>query len=537
MKFEGFFDTATATALRFDWLVDELQPVTDYGRRIFAQLEPFAPGQHARAQEHAQRIATMSAALDASRIDAVREALRSAPDASGAIARASMGDALTDVNFLEIQRFCDVLARTGTLLGEHSPYTLPLCEEVHRTLERGRSGKFGFYLEDRFDSELAAARTHLRDAQAEFENARGLLTARIAHSLDRADGGTAEFIIMRDELRGPIPQGVRVIREAPTYYLCELELDEAALQALRRRDNATGRVACLEETVRARLSDVIRTKSAELQEASSVLGAIDVLVAAARFTQRHACTVAQYAPGDVLEFTGAHFLPLQSELERQDRTYTPISLKFCGAAVLTGPNMGGKSIGLKTCGFIAACAAFGLPVPATSAKVALFAHIAWLGVGIADDEEGLLSSFAREVVRLRDTLLIKRQPELLLIDEFARTTTPDEGRALLLALIARLRERQICALVATHLSGIASAAGVSHFAVRGLRSMPEGPPDADLHAALAQLAQLMDYTIELVTGDSKNAADAIFLAGLLGMDRPFIESAWQLLGGGEKQKH
>ncbi|MFN2527664.1 MAG: hypothetical protein ABR584_03000 [Candidatus Baltobacteraceae bacterium] len=534
MKFEGLFDPATATALRFDWLVSELEPVTDCGRRIFAEVEPFSAGE--QAQEHAQRIATIAAALDAGRIDAMREVLRSTPDASGPIALASMGDALTDVNFLEMQRFCDVLARTGTLLGEYSPYTLPLCEEVSKALEPGRSGKFGFYLDDRFDKELAAARKQQRDAQAAFEDARGHLAARISQSLGREQGGTAEFIIMRDELRGAVPQGVRVTREAPTYYLCELELDEAALEALRRRDDLTARVACLEERVRARLSDVIRKKSAELQEASRVLGAIDVLLAAARFTQRYACTVARYAPDDGVTFTDAHFLPLQTELERQDRTYIPISLAFSGVAVLTGPNMGGKSIGLRTCGFIAACAAFGLPVPATRANVPLFAHIAWLGIGIAEDEEGLLSSFAREVVRLRDKLLVKRQPELLLVDEFARTTTPDEGRALLLALIARLRQQGTCALVATHLSGIAPTAGVPHFAVRGLRAMPEPPPEGDLQAALAQLAQLMDYTIELVTGDSQNAADAIFLAGLLGMDRPFIESAWQLLAGGESGK-
>lgn len=536
MKFEGLFDPATATALRFDWLFHELEPVTDYGRRIFAQLEPFCAGQHGQAQERAQRIATMAAALDAGRIDAMRELLRTTPDASAPIALASMGDTLTDVNFLEIQRFCDVLARTATLLGEYSPYTLPLCEDVSKALEPGRSGTRGFYLDDRFDKELAAARKYLRDAQAAFEDARGHLAARIAQSLGREQGGTAEFIIMRDELRGPIPQGVRVTREAPTYYLCELELDEGALDALRRRDDLTARVACLEETVRTRLSDVIRKTSAQLQEASGALGAIDVLLAAARFTQRYACTVAQHTPDDGLAFTSARFLPLQTELELQDRTYVPISLAFSGVAVLTGPNMGGKSIGLRTCGFIAACAAFGLPVPATRATVPLFAHIAWLGTGIADDEEGLLSSFALEVVRLRETLLVKRQPELLLVDEFARTTTPDEGRALLLALIARLRERGTCGLAATHLSGIAPTAGVPHFAVRGLRGMPDRPPEGDLQAALAQLAQLMDYTIEPVTGDSKNAADAIFLASLLGMDRPFIESAWQLLARGETGK-
>lgn len=533
MKFEPLFDSATAHALRFQWLLDELEPATEYGRAAFAKIEPFGAGQEAGAAQRSREIAGLADALDISRLDAVREALRSAPDATAAIARAGMGEVLSDVHFLELQRFCDTVARVSALVAANIPYTLPSCAEVVKALERGRSGKFGFFLDNRFDEELAQARAMLRDAQTEFDASRGRLCASVARVLGRSDLATQEFIIMREDLRGPVPQGVRVVREAPTYYLCELELDEAVLAALRRRDDAAALVAVLEERVRGRLSEIVRANSAELNQAALLLGELDVLVAAARFAIKYACCVAEYNSAG-FEFQEAHFLPLQAELERQDGTYVPISLDLPGVAVLTGPNMGGKSIGLRTTGFIAACAAFGLPVPAKRAKVRLFARIAWLGIGIAEDEqEALLSSFAREVVRLRDTLAGQREPALLLIDEFARTTTPDEGRALLLALIARLRDRQMCALIATHLSGIAPAAGVPHFAVRGLRAMPQQSPDEDLQSALAQLAKLMDYTIELVSGERKNAADAIFLAGLLGMDAAFIKSAWHMLAGGE----
>lgn len=533
MKFEALFDNATANALRFDWLLAELEPATDYGRATFAKIEPFAVGQQTQAAQRAREIAALAGALDISALEVVRETLRNAPDATGAIARAGMGDALTDIDFLELQRFCDTVARVCVLAGPSIPYTLPRCEEVSKALDRGRSGKFGFFLDDRFDGKLAKARAILRDTQVEFDNSRGRLCAAVARALRRPDIATQEFIVMRDELTGALPQGVRVLREAPTYYLCELELDEVALAALRQRDEAAASVASLEERVRARLSEIVRASNSELGEAVRLLGELDVLVAAARFARKYACSLPEYQTGGI-EFEEAHFLPLQAELERQDRNYTPISLTLPGVAVLTGPNMGGKSVGLRTTGFIAACAAFGLPVPAKNTKVTLFARITWLGIGVAEDEEEvLLSSFAREVVRLRDALAERREPALLLIDEFARTTTPDEGRALLLALIARLRDRHIGALIATHLSGIAPAAGVPHFAVRGLRAMPEQSPDGDLRSALAQLAKLMDYTIEPVAGERKNAADGIFLAGLLGMDAAFIKNAWQLLAGGE----
>src|SRR5581483_331796 len=105
-----------------------------------------------------------------------------------------------------------------------------------------------------------------------------------------------------------------------------------------------------------------------------------------------------------VRFTNARYLPLQYELETQGRRYEAISLELSDAAVLTGPNMGGKSVALRTCGFIALLAAFGIPVPAERAECAIFDEIAWLGIGAQEELGGLLSSFAREVVRLNELL-------------------------------------------------------------------------------------------------------------------------------------
>jgi DNA mismatch repair ATPase MutS len=188
--------------------------------------------------------------------------------------------------------------------------------------------------------------------------------------------------------------------------------------------------------------------------------------------------------------------------------------------------MGGKSVCLRTVGFIALCAAFGLPVPAERASSGLFEEIAWLGIGSQDDQPGgLLSAFAQEVVRLRDVLTRNRGRLLVLVDEFARTTTPLEGKALLVALLRRLRERAACGLAATHLASVAREAGARHFAVRGLRGIPQPPPTGDLHQALAALAASMDYSIAEVGPDDVADGDAIALASLLGLDAELVETA------------
>jgi DNA mismatch repair protein MutS2 len=311
--------------------------------------------------------------------------------------------------------------------------------------------------------------------------------------------------------------------------LCALEYDGATLAALERRDAAADAVAHAEEEVRATLSQAVRARAAELDAAANALGDVDVLVAAARFAQRHRCTVAEPARENFIAFAGGRFLPLAAELEVEGRDFAPIDVVLHDVAVLTGPNMGGKSVCLRTCGFIALCAAFGLPVPADRARVGLFGEIAWLGIGSDGEIGGLLSSFAREVVRLREILERDAVRLFVLVDEFARTTTPHEGKALLVAVLERLRDREACGMVATHLGGIAEEAGTRHFAVRGLRNIPQRPESGDLHAALAALGESMDYTIAEVTGGESSRADAIALASLLGLDDALIASAYEAL--------
>jgi dsDNA-specific endonuclease/ATPase MutS2 len=164
-------------------------------------------------------------------------------------------------------------------------------------------------------------------------------------------------------------------------------------------------------------------------------------------------------------------------------------------------------------------------VPARRVQCGLFDEIAWLGIGAQEEAGGLLSSYAREVVRLGELLARRRSHTLLLVDEFARTTTPHEGKALLVALLRGLQRRGRLALVATHLGGIARDAQVRHFAVRGLRDVPQASEGADLNAALAALAKSMDYAIIEVGGEGHRQADAIALAQLLGLDEDIVAEA------------
>jgi DNA mismatch repair ATPase MutS len=157
---------------------------------------------------------------------------------------------------------------------------------------------------------------------------------------------------------------------------------------------------------------------------------------------------------------------------------------------------------------------------------------AWIGSEPAADRPRLLSAFGAEVVRTRDGLAAA-PPALLLIDEFARTTGPREGRALLVALVEALARCGVFALVATHFDGVARDAGVPHLTIAGLGDRAlDAHAARDIQAALDAVAKAMDYRIVPVDGDARARSDALALAGLLGLDSTIVERAAVLYAEG-----
>ena len=528
------WNAATAAALELEWLLTESAPAGEFGRRFRAQQRAFGPGDEAEARVAVAAVARVGGAASIGMLEALRGALAAVPDPSTALARAAVGDVLGDVDFFDLNRFLDALGEVRVLLADaaFAGVEAPAGDaSLAAALAPGRTPQRSFYLDDAFAPELASARAAANERQTAYDAARGRLTARVALALGLPHVRDGEFTLMRDALGGPLPPEVRVLREAPTYLACELALDDATLAALAARDAAAVRVAELEEAVRARLSRVAGEAAPALLRACAALGELDAFAGRARFARRYACVEpAIVEAGAALVFEDARYLPLAEALGERGRAYVPISLRLEGAAVVTGPNMGGKTAALRTCGFVAACVALGLPVPARSATLPLFDEIVWIGIargaGETELEGRLLSSFGAEVTALRGFFERGARRPLLLIDEFARTTTPREGRALLVALLERLRERGASALAATHLHGIAREAGTAHFAIAGLREIPaRTQTPLDLAAALNLIGAAMDYRLIAGDEDETVGGDALALADVLGLDADVVARA------------
>ena len=118
--------------------------------------------------------------------------------------------------------------------------------------------------------------------------------------------------------------------------------------------------------------------------------------------------------------------------------------------MITGPNAGGKSVAMKTIGICALMnqSGYAIPVDPTS-ELPVFNGVF---VDLGDDQsiENDLSTFSSRLQWMRETQDRLRENSLILIDEAAAGTDPDEGSALFQSFIEYLLKYDCKILVTTH---------------------------------------------------------------------------------------
>ncbi len=122
-----------------------------------------------------------------------------------------------------------------------------------------------------------------------------------------------------------------------------------------------------------------------------------------------------------------------------------------GATLLvSGPNAGGKTVALKTVGLAALMARSGLHLTAESGSAIGWFHDVVTDIGDAQNLENDLSTFSGHMVNLRALLETAGPGTLVLIDEIAVGTDPEQGAALAQSVLEALAARGVTAIITTH---------------------------------------------------------------------------------------
>ena len=196
------------------------------------------------------------------------------------------------------------------------------------------------------------------------------------------------------------------------------------------------------------LSGYVASDAEHVRIAQRACEEADLLSALARFARQTRSIVAPLLAEARLDLRSARH-PLLA-LSPHPVVANDIAIEAERALVISGPNAGGKTVALKTLGLVAWMARAGIPLP-----VAEESSIGWFGCVLADigDEQSIarsLSTFSAHVQRLCSLLEQASGESLILLDELASGTDPEEGAALAAAMLEALTARGAAVAVTTH---------------------------------------------------------------------------------------
>ena len=118
--------------------------------------------------------------------------------------------------------------------------------------------------------------------------------------------------------------------------------------------------------------------------------------------------------------------------------------------LVSGPNAGGKTVALKATGLAALMVRAGLHIAAESGSIMGWFDDVRTDIGDAQNLEQNLSTFTGHVKNLTEFLAAAAPGVLILIDEIAVGTDPEQGAALAQAMLEALADKHVTAIVTTH---------------------------------------------------------------------------------------
>ncbi|MDF9746163.1 DNA mismatch repair protein MutS [Natrinema salsiterrestre] len=271
-----------------------------------------------------------------------------------------------------------------------------------------------------------------------------------------------------------------------------------------REDEIVGAEERADEREYELFCDVRRDIAAEVERVQGLaeaLATLDALVSLATAAAQY-----DYCRPEIRERDGSRTLEIEGGrhpvVERTQESFVPNDARFASdrrLAVITGPNMSGKSTYMRQVAQIVLLAQVGSFVPASAARITPVDRI-FTRVGASDDIAGGRSTFMVEMDELATILREADERSLVLLDEVGRGTSTADGMAIAQAITEHLHDEVgATTLFATHhhplteLADELAAAFTLHFEVE------QDDDEVVFHHEIAPGAATGSYGVEVAT--------------------------------------
>ncbi len=524
----------TNRLLDIERVLGELHPITPFGIKLKNDMKPFERNQKRELIEEFERIEKIMELVDTQRAVFVemRTHMRGIKDLRKSIERCMEAGILNSVEFFEIKNLIGTMrsisqSQSGLHWKVPEKYKVNILHEVEKLLDPESTGLKTFYIYDCYSEQLK----DLRQAKAKIEKSLEITKQKKIKEIEIETGlqmrSTGEFTVGRKDasLMKKLIDYPKLQVSSETYINVTFKIrpDEEMAFLMKKIEDIKEKEVLEEMKVLERLSGKLAFHGEEILRNMDAIGHFDLLISKAYLANAMKATKPVISEDIKCIIKNGRHPVVEAGLKKKAKAFTPISVNlYRGVTVITGANMGGKTVSLKMVGTLMAMMQYGLFVPAEYMEADLMDFI-FISAG---DEQSLdtgLSTFGAEMQSMKDVLLMTHMQGMILIDELARGTNPREGYAISYAMVSYLMKKPNITLITTHFDGLVRK-GVKHLQVKGLRNVDYdniGNPDA--------IPQYMDYTLIEIKGDTVVPKDAINISRLIGVPEEILSEAEKIL--------
>ncbi len=279
----------------------------------------------------------------------------------------------------------------------------------------------------------------------------------------------------------------------------------------------------LEYEIFQRVRETVLGQLKEMQQTAGVLAQLDVLASFAETARLHNYCRPQIRDEGVLQIRDGRHPVLEQNLS--DERFVPNDTQLnheTQIALITGPNMAGKSTYIRQVALIVLLAHTGSFVPAAEARIDLVDRI-FTRIGASDDLARGQSTFMVEMCETANILNNATPRSLIVLDEIGRGTSTFDGLSLAWSIVEHLHNAVGAkTLFATHYHELTELAA-------------RLPRLKNFNVAVREWREQIVFLRKIVEGGTDKSY-GIQVARLAGVPKEVLERAKEILGNLEESE-